>query len=249
MYILSLDTTAKTVTVCVAAEEAGRVLPVSRSTLCGRLTHSETLLPMIDECLSRAGLTIRDVGMLALTAGPGSFTGVRIGASCVKGLSFSLQSAGVKHLCVGVSALEALAQNASAYSGYITCPVMDARRSQFYHAYFRNRAEVPQRLSEDRLLTAKEMFEDVCASYAGKKLLLVGDGAEACRALFDRIGEGKAPFSYRVCRAADLYQDAFSVALVAYRHRKEGKDSAKELSPLYLRASQAERERLAKEAK
>ena len=249
MYILSLDTTAKTVTACVAKEEAGNVLPVARSTLCGQLTHSETLLPMIDECLRRAGLTVRDVGMLALTAGPGSFTGVRIGTSCVKGLSFSLKTAGIAHLCVGVSALEALAQNVSAYSGVITCPVMDARRSQFYHAYFQNRAEVPRRLSEDRLLTAKEMFEDISASYAGKKLLLVGDGAEACAALFDRIGEGRAPFSYRVCRAADRYQDAFSVAVVAYRRRKEGKGSAKDLSPLYLRASQAERERMAKEAK
>ena len=252
MYILALDTTAKTVSVCISKEENGVVLPcVRRTSNCG-FTHSETLLPMISDCLSDAQISIDNIDVLAVSQGPGSFTGVRIGVSCIKGLSFALESKGIPHKCIGVSSLEALAQNAISYSGYIICPVMDARRSQFYNALFKaGRNGKLKRLSEDSLPTAKELYSELSEKYANKKILLVGDGALLCRKLFNAIAEehGDCAFTYKVCDYAHMYQDAYSVCAIAMQHIKESVSSAKDLSPTYLRASQAERERLEKENK
>lgn len=251
MYILAIDTTAKTASVCVAkAEGSGEVFPLTRRTSSCGYTHSETLLPMVDGALADAGLTIGDVERIAISAGPGSFTGVRIGVALAKGLSFALEMQKKAHDCVSVSSLEALAENVRAYSGYILCPVMDARRSQFYNALFKATAKGDlKRLCDDRLPTAKELYDELSTEYAGKKILLVGDGAILCKRLFDEISStanGKVSFKYRVCDTAYIYQDAFSVAKVALRH-KESIYTGKELSPIYLRASQAERERLEKE--
>ncbi len=252
MYILALDTTAKTVSVCVAKKDENGVLPLVRKTSNCGFTHSETLLPIISDCLGDAKLKADDIELIAVSAGPGSFTGVRIGVACVKGLSFAMQAKKKAHKCIGVSSLEALAENVKNYSGYILCPVMDARRSQFYNALFTaGRSGKLKRLCEDRLPTAKEIYAELSEKYSGKKILLVGDGALLCKKLFDGISEesGKEPsFKYKVCDFADMYQDAFSVAKTALVHLKEAKDSAKNVSPIYLRASQAERERLEKEA-
>ncbi len=252
MYILALDTTAKTVSVCISKEENDTLVPlVRRTSNCG-FTHSETLLPMISECLCDAQINIDDIGALAVSQGPGSFTGVRIGVSCIKGLSFALASKKLSHKCIGVSSLEALAQNAIPYSGYIICPVMDARRSQFYNALFKvGRNGMLKRLSEDSMPTAKELYAELSEKYAGKKILLVGDGALLCKKLFDSISteNGECPFTYKACDFAHMYQDAYSVCVVAMQHIKESRSSAKDLSPTYLRASQAERERLEKEAR
>ncbi len=248
MYILAIDTTGKTASVCVAKKEDGVLSPLSlRTTNCG-YTHSETLLPMIDGCLADAGLSTSDISTLAVSAGPGSFTGVRIGVASAKGISFGLSAKGVSHACIEVSSLEALAENARAYSGYILCPVMDARRSQFYNALFKvARSGELKRLCEDRLPTAKELYGELSEKYAGKKLLLIGDGARLCKRLFDDLSEGsECPFRYEVCDSAQMYQDAFSVAKVACRHSDKAVSGAA-LSPIYLRASQAERERKEKE--
>ncbi len=251
MYILALDTTAKTVSVCIAKKEENALIPlVRRTSNCG-FTHSETLLPMISECLSDAQISIEDVSVLAVSQGPGSFTGVRIGVSCIKGLSFALASKKLSHKCIGVSSLEALAQNAISYSGYIICPVMDARRSQFYNALFKvGRNGKLKRLSDDSLPTAKELYNELSEKYAGKKILFVGDGALLCKKLFDSISaeNGECPFTYKACDYAHMYQDAYSVSKIALEHAKSASGSAKDLSPTYLRASQAERERLEKEA-
>ena len=247
MYILAIDTTGKTASVCVAKEDGNALSPLSlRTTNCG-YTHSETLLPMIDGCLSDAGISASDISTLAVSAGPGSFTGVRIGVASAKGISFGLTAKGVEHVCIEVSSLEALAENVRAYSGYILCPVMDARRSQFYNALFKvARNGEMKRLCEDRLPTATELYGELSEKYKGKKLLLVGDGARLCKKLFDELSDGaECTFKYEVCDSAQMYQDAFSVAKVAYRH-SDKKVTGAALSPIYLRASQAERERLEK---
>ncbi len=252
MYILALDTTAKTVSVCVAKKEGDNAIPLVRKTSNCGFTHSETLLPIIADCLGEAKLTTDDIGLIAASAGPGSFTGVRIGIACVKGLSFAITAKNIHHKCMGVSSLEALAENVKNYSGYILCPVMDARRSQFYNALFTvGRNGKLKRLCQDRLPTASEIYSELSEKYCGKKILLVGDGAELCKKLFDKISaeiEKEAVFKYKLCDYADMYQDAFSVAKTALVRIKEAKDGAKNVSPIYLRASQAERERLEKEA-
>ncbi len=247
MNILSFDTTAKTVSVCAARKNTdGEAVPLALYTSNGNVTHSETLLPMIDRVLSDAGLCADDIGLLAVSAGPGSFTGVRIGTACAKGISFSLCEKGIPHKCASVSSLEALAQNAVSYSGYLLCPVMDARRSQFYNALFRvGTSREPKRLCEDRLLEAKYIYAELLEKHPKKKILLVGDGAVLCKKLFDDLAsESGNILNCEVCPAADRFQNAFSVALCGVRHIDEAKSDASSLSPSYLRASQAERERL-----
>lgn len=250
MYILAIDTTAKTAAVCVGKEENGVFLPLSYwASNCG-FTHSETLLPMIDSCLNSSGICAKELGTIAVSAGPGSFTGVRIGVSCAKGISFGLSAKGIKHNCVAVSSLEALAENVRNYSGYIICPVMDARRSQFYNALFKTVGGKLKRLCEDRLPTADILYNELAEKYSGKKILLTGDGAELCKKLFDNISEvkGASPFRYSLCDCADMYQNGISVAKCALFSKEAKTVTGAELSPVYLRASQAERERLEKEA-
>ena len=251
MYILAIDTTAKTASVCVGCDENGSFTPLSRWTSNCGFTHSETLLPMIDGCLTASGITAENLGAIAVSAGPGSFTGVRIGVSCAKGISFGLSSKGIQHDCISVSSVRCLAENVINYSGFIICPVMDARRNQFYNALFRkDRSGKAVRLCEDRLPTAQQLYTELCENYAGKKLLLVGDGAVLCKKLFDKLKQenGECTFRFPLCDSSDMYQDACSVAKAALYSKEAEKLSGAELSPVYLRASQAERERLEKEA-
>ena len=126
MYILSLDSTAIAATVALCDDEK----LLSLTTVENGNTHSQTLLPMVEETLARFELCPADIALLACSAGPGSFTGVRIGVSTIKGLAF-----GTNIPCVGTSTLEALAQNLIGFDG-ILCPVMNARRNQVYNALF-----------------------------------------------------------------------------------------------------------------
>lgn len=249
MYILSIDTTAKTASVCVSKDENGALTPLSHWTANCGFTHSETLLVMIDGCLSTCGIKTDDLEAIAVSAGPGSFTGVRIGVSCAKGISFGLNAKGISHKCIEVSALCALAENVRHYKSYIICPVMDARRSQFYNALFKTNSNGKLiRLCEDRLPTAEQIYTELSRKYPGKKILLTGDGAILCKKLFDEISDknGDCPFTVKLCDSAHMYQDAFSVAKVALYSDESSVVSGSELSPIYLRASQAERERLEK---
>ena len=253
MYTLSIDTTAKTASVCVSKLSEGELIPLTIwSSNCG-FTHSETLLPMVDNCLKSSGITANDIKTIAVSAGPGSFTGVRIGVACAKGISFGLTAKGIAHRCVEVSSLAALAENVKNYGGYVICPVMDARRSQFYNALFKvGRGGKLKRLCEDRLPEAGQIYNELSTEYAGKKVLLVGDGAILCKKLFDDITEangGNCTFKYTLCDSAEMYQNAFSVAKIAIFSKEAREVSGAELSPIYLRASQAERERLEKKKK
>ncbi len=247
MYMLSLDTAAKTASVAVSVlSTPGVCKPLARATVNATLTHSESLLPMIDFCLKNAALSFSDIECLAISTGPGSFTGVRIGAATAKGLVYARPEV----LCVGVSTLEALAYNVSAYSGGILLPVMDARRNQFYHALFEPCAGGVSRLSADALLTYDEIIDEVRAQYPDEKIWLVGDGARAFEALHRK--KGAEDIELAVCEEADMYEDAFSVArCAAHIIRAEAplrpeRFGIGQLEPVYLRASQAERERAEK---
>ena len=229
MKILAFDSTATTAGVAIT--EDSRLL--GEVTLNNGNTHSETLLPMAEALLGMLRLTVRDIDLFACSAGPGSFTGVRIGAATVKGMAF-----GTKKPCVGVSTLEALAYNMRGHRGII-CPVMNARRSQVYTAIFESDGEYIKRLSEDMAIGADEL-DEMLSSYDAD-VYLVGDGIEVATQCFKKTRATAAPEELR-------YQSAYSVSQVALCMHKGGKSvSDAELTATYLRLSQAERERLDRE--
>lgn len=226
MIILGVDTTAVIGSVAVCEIENEVLKNHCVFTLKNKLTHSETLLPMIDSALKAYGTDIDKVDKFAVTVGPGSFTGVRIGVSTIKGLATKDDKP-----CAAVSTLEALCNAHKDFDGVI-CAVMDARRGQFYTALFKKGI----RLTKDDLLPASEI-ETMLREYR-EKVIVCGDGAELFASLCGYENMILAPEESR-------YQNALSVALVGARI-EEIKHT--ELLPCYLRASQAERERKEKES-
>ena len=230
MKVLALETSAKSVSVAVT--EDGKVLASSYQNI--GLTHSVTLMPLLDGMLKNAGLTLKDMELLAVAAGPGSFTGLRIGVSALKGLAWAEDKP-----CCGVSTLEAMAQNARTFDGTVVC-AMDARRSQVYNALFRCEGGALLRLCPDRAIGLEELTEELLTDPSPK--LVVGDGAQLCCDYLTAHGI--------TCRPAPenmRYQSAVGVALAAEDMAHRGETvSSRELVPTYLRLSQAERERLAR---
>lgn len=226
MLILALESSARPAS--AALLEDGRLL--SQYSQCSALTHSRTLLPMAEDMLKNAERSLRDVDLLAVAHGPGSFTGVRIGVSTVKGLAWALDRP-----CVGVSTLEAMAWHGLAAGGLV-CPVMDARRGQVYNALFEIQDGRPARLTADRPIALTELIGELRRD--GRAAFLVGDGAElAAKALRDAaLPFALAPENLR-------WQSAWGVAMAA---RDKTPGSADALLPVYLRLSQAERERQAR---
>ena len=231
MKLLALESSAKAASCAVLADGA---LAASAWQATG-LTHSRTLLPMVEDMLKNSGLTLAEMDALAVAAGPGSFTGLRIGVSAVKGLAWAAGKP-----CIPVSTLEAMACPLAHLEGIIVC-AMDARRQQIYNAVFRARDGVLERLRPDRAVSLEEAAADL-AELEGP-LTIVGDGAPLC--FEDFSGRGIA------CRLAPVHlrmQSAMGVALAAERLWPEGAADAQSLQPVYLRLSQAERERLARES-
>lgn len=239
MYILSVDTTAKTATASLSEEREGMLFPLCDVRLNATMTHSESILPMIDFCLKSANVPLSNVDVLAVSTGPGSFTGVRIGVSTVKGLAFSNKN--VK--CVPVSALFALAENVSDEPfGTVVCALMDARRNQFYNAIFsvgENQKLI--RLCDDRAIAEDELYGEICEKYKDKNIVLVGDGANLAHKLFCEK-DGFEKMNISLARSDRLLQDALSVARCAYLNLEKSV-LPENLNPVYLRLSQAERER------
>lgn len=229
MKILSLDSSASVATVALADGE--RLL--AEYTLNNGNTHSETLLPMVESVLKMHGLTPDDIDLFAATAGPGSFTGVRIGVSTLKGLAF-----GTDKPCVAVSTLEAIAENLSVCSGLV-CPVMNARRSQVYTALFRSDGKNLTRLMPDSAISIEEL-DGILAKY-GEPVYFSGDGYDITLKELKNTSACHTPERLR-------HQSAASVASAAYRHYLAG-EATDDLSLKvdYLRPSQAERERLENE--
>ncbi len=228
MKILAFDTTAKTATVAVTEDERLIALTVLNTPN----THSVTLLPCAQTLLDGAGIDIKEIDMFACSAGPGSFTGVRIGAATIKGLAYPENKP-----CVGVSALEALAENLTAQDGII-CPVMDARRGQLYNALFEYSGGSLKRITEDRLITANELFAEL--SGTEKKIRLTGDGYAIAEKALEGLNVTATPELLR-------YHNAYHVAVLGCRRFMSSSNEEKKaftpsaLSPIYLRASQAER--------
>ena len=226
MKILAIDTSAKTAT---AALTDGRRL-LSLYTQNVGLTHSETMLPMVEALLRDAKTDVDEIDMFACSVGPGSFTGVRIGVSLVKGLAF-----GKNKICVGISTLESLARNIEV-EGAVIVPVMDARRERLYSAVFKYENGKYLRLTDDDANPVDKIAEEI--SKYGGDIYFVGDG-------YDIIGKAveiknktpealRLPSGYSAALAAlDKYESATA------EERKNFTDAL--LSPDYLRPSQAER--------
>lgn len=230
MKIMALETSAKAVSVAVV--EDGAVLAAAYQNI--RLTHSVTLMPLMDGMLHNAGLTAADMDLIAVAAGPGSFTGLRIGVSAAKGLAWALDLP-----CCGVSTLEAMAENARMFEGTVIC-AMDARRQQIYNAVFDCRGGVLTRRCEDRAVALETLADELKNDTQPK--IVVGDGAKLCDIYLNAQG-----ISCRMAPPDSRYQKAAGVALAAERLVQEGQTvTAQTLRPVYLRLSQAERERLAK---
>lgn len=228
MRILAFETSAKAASVALLADG---VLQGESYQNTG-LTHSQTLLVMAQDLLAQCGCTVADVDALAVAAGPGSFTGVRIGVAAAKGLAW-----GAELPCCGVSTLEAMAMALGTWEGTV-CACMDARRAQVYNALFRAEAGVLTRLTPDRAIALEELAQEL--ETVSGPIFLVGDGSTlTSRTLQARIPNLVLPPEHR------LHQRAVGVALLAASKLAAGETAdAAALCPDYLRLSQAERERL-----
>lgn len=201
------------------------------------LTHSQTLMVMAETLLSQCGFSVADVDAVAVAQGPGSFTGVRIGVAAAKGFAWGRQLP-----CYGVSTLESMALSLGIWEGNI-CACMDARRSQVYNGLFSAAGGSLSRLVEDRAISLADLAEGL--SGLSGPIYLVGDGAVLTyNALRDRLPNLILPPEHR------RHQRAVGVALLAQQQMAAGiPGDANALSPNYLRLSQAERERMEREAK
>ena len=227
MIILAIDTSGPVCGIAVWAD--GRIR--YEAAAINKLTHSESLMPMLDEALTRAGVEKKDLTHLAVTVGPGSFTGVRIGVTAVKALSHALNIP-----CIPVGALEATA-NGIDCTDEIICPIQDARVMQVYGAAFKNGV----RLMDDCVLKLEEYLEKLSA--LDGKFLFTGDGVITYQQkIAEKLGD-RARFASAQC----AYLRPAAVACTAAQKTDEAVDYLT-LQPLYLRAPQAERERARKEA-
>ena len=233
MKILAFETSAKAAS--VALMEKGKLLGEAYQNT--GLTHSQTLMVMAEDLLKTCNLTPKDVEAVAVAAGPGSFTGVRIGVAAAKGFAW-----GGELPCYGVSTLEAMARNLGAHQGYVV-PAMDARRSQVYTAIFHAEKGALTRIEEDMAISLEELKEKI-KNY-GEPVFLVGDGALLCyNTLLEEVPGLVLPPEHR------MHQRAAGVALAAQVMMDAGDPgNGAELTPNYLRLSQAERERAARENK
>ena len=223
MLILAFESSAKAASAALVKD--GKL--ISQYSQCSGLTHSRTLLPMGEDMLKNAEMKLSDVDLIAVAHGPGSFTGIRIGVSMVKGLAWAAEKP-----CVGVSTLEALAWHGVACGTYV-CPVMDARRNQVYNAIFRIENGRPVRITEDRPIALSELAEEIRT--IGAPMFLVGDGSELTEKYLNEQG-----LTCTVAPENLRWQSAWGVAMAAMDKEAGDADS---LLPVYLRLSQAERER------
>ncbi|MBE5938075.1 MAG: tRNA (adenosine(37)-N6)-threonylcarbamoyltransferase complex dimerization subunit type 1 TsaB [Lachnospiraceae bacterium] len=230
MILLAIDSSGLTATAAVNIDG----VIVSYQAVNNKKTHSQTLLPMIEDVMVSAGIDINQVDAIAIAEGPGSFTGLRIGAATVKGLGLATGKP-----IIPVSTLEGLAYNMAGCKGVI-CPIMDARRNQVYTAlfYYNPDSEQMVQLAPSEAIGIEEL---IARNIKYDEITFVGDGVPVFREyLTEQLGE-KAHFAMPHMRL----QSAASISVAASFLWKEKKYvSAKEFEPVYLRLSQAEREKL-----
>lgn len=231
MKILALESSALAASVAICQDGA----LLAQSLQNSGLTHSRTLLPMVEDLLKNCGLTLGEMDVIGVAAGPGSFTGLRIGVAAAKGLAWP----GNKP-CAACSTLESMAWPLAHMEGADLCAVMDARRQQVYAATFLGENGRPVRLTPDRAIGVEELVTQLAERK--KEQILVGDGAHLCytECIKQGVAAHLAPEHLRI-------QSAWGVALAALELAHRGElTTAAALAPSYHRLSQAERERLAR---
>lgn len=235
MKILAFESSAKAASVALCEDE----LLVAQAYQNSGLTHSTTLMPMAEDLLKNCGRQLSDVDCIAVANGPGSFTGLRIGISTVKGLAWGTQKP-----CAGVSTLEAMAWNL-AHMEAIICCAMDARQHQVYNAIFRADGKNLERLTPDRAISLEELAGELKTLAEKVKLpqIVVGDGAQLCYNDCQERG-----LNLRLAPPQLRFQSAWGVARCALElARADRLIPGVDLTANYLRLSQAERERLERE--
>ena len=231
MLILGIDTTTKTASTAVVGFDGDKILCEMQS--CGKISHSENLMPMIDYTLKCAGVLLDDIDLFAVAHGPGSFTGIRIGIATVKGLAFGSDA----NNCVGISSLYSLAYNFyESDSDMLILPVIDARRKQVYNAVFDHYAGHPQYIKRDRIITICELESELNREFSGRKIVFAGDGAEMCCNEINFNGKIQVPDILKKPSAASLCRIAYE------EYKKGGAIHPRIIAPSYLIKTQAERE-------
>lgn len=231
MNILAIDTSGPVAGCAVMAE--GKI--VHTVSMQHGLTHSETILPEVERAMEAPGLKCGDIDVFAAVAGPGSFTGVRIGVCTAKGMAHA-----VNKPCVPIHALEALAMNFAGFAGLV-CPILDARRGQVYCAAFDVSSGYPVRAMEDDAIALSELLNRLPE---GRQILFAGDGVEKYAETI------QAQMGVRAMIAPENLRDLKPEAVCALAARKKDEwIPACELRPVYLRKPQAERERNARLAR
>lgn len=229
MKMLVLESSGLVASVALMEEDK----MVCEFTMNHKKTHSQTLLPMVDEMVKITGYDIKELDAIAISKGPGSFTGLRIGSATAKGLSQALNIP-----VVAVSSLEGLAANLYG-TGDIICPIMDARRSQVYTGLFQYEGERLVAKMEDTAIAVAELIDIL--NKKGEPVIFLGDGVP----VYEKVLKEGLTVPYRFAPAHMNRQRAGAVGILAVQYYKEGKvETSRDHKPEYLRKSQAERELL-----
>ena len=234
MIIFAMDTSAAAASCALLEDDR----PIAQFYTDAHLTHSQTIMPMVESLLSCSHMTIQQVDLFAASVGPGSFTGLRIGVATAKGLAWPEDKP-----CAPCSTLESMAWPLAHLEGRVIVCAMDARRSQVYNALFLAAGEGLQRLTPDRAIGLDQLGEEL--KKVEKEKIVVGDGARLCYNTLTEQG-----ITLKMAPEHLRMQSAWGVARAALELvRSGGLVSGEELAPVYCRLSQAERERLEREAK
>ncbi len=231
MLILGIDTAAAPC--CAAIYDSEKDIVLAQTVINNKLTHSVTLMPIVEDIIKNSGIAVSDIDLFAVSAGPGSFTGLRIGISAVKGMAFANNKP-----CAEVTTTEAMAYNLAA-SDCIVCGTIDARCNQVFDAVFKIEKGRVTRLTEEGCHKAEELAV-LLSEYKNEDIILVGDGAELvlCECQKAELTNVRlAPSHLR-------YQTGAGVCLAAVE-KPQIKPEA--LMPMYLKLPQAQRELMAKQ--
>lgn len=223
MRVLGVDTSSKVATAAICENDK----LICEFVLNNKMTHSQTIMPIIDECFKKSELTPSDIDVFAVSNGPGSFTGLRIGVTTIKGLAHA-----VNKPVVGVNTLEAMAYNIP-YCPYLIAPIMDARREQVYNAIFKFENNELVEVKPPRAIALIDLVDEL--KKIKEKVVFLGDGVPVFREQIENQMQDNAlfaPFTVNLQRASSVCYAAYNKATMHYS----------ELSPEYLRKSQAERE-------
>ncbi len=228
MKILALDSSGLVASVAILTEDA----MLAEYTVNYKKTHSQTLLPMLDEIVKMLELDLNEMDAIAVAKGPGSFTGLRIGSATAKGLGLALDKP-----IIGVPTVDGLAYNVFGYRGII-CPLMDARRNQVYTGLYEFVDGTFQVIEEQQAVDVTEIVDKI--NLCGKPVLYLGDGVDVYKEQLKKLTR----VEYQFAPSHLNKQRAGAIGALAIQYYKEGQiESAKEHEPEYLRLSQAERER------